>query len=113
VPESSDPDTTGRIDAAGGALVAVGLVGSTYGLIEGPVAGWGRRASLASLSAGVMLLAAFGVWERRARMPMLHLGLFASAQFTAANVVTFAVYGALALSAPSGALAAGSDRERR
>jgi hypothetical protein len=95
VPESSDPDMTGRVDAAGGALVTLGLVGSTYGLIEGPVAGWGRPASVASLSAGVMLLAAFGVWERRARMPMLHLGLFASAQFTAANVVTFAVYGAL------------------
>jgi len=42
-----------------------------------------------------MLLAAFGAWERRARRPMLKLGLFASAQFTAANVVTFAVYGAL------------------
>jgi len=95
VPESSDPDVTGRVDVAGGALVTLGLVGSTYGLIEGPSAGWGHPASLASLSAGVMLLAAFGAWERRARRPMLKLGLFASAQFTAANVVTFAVYGAL------------------
>jgi EmrB/QacA subfamily drug resistance transporter len=95
VPESSDPDLTGNLDAAGGALVTLGLVGSTYGLIEGPVAGWGRPASLVSLSAGVILLAAFGAWERRARTPMVNLGLFASAQFTAANVVTFTVYGAL------------------
>jgi hypothetical protein len=95
VPESSDPDLTGRVDAAGGALATLGLVGSTYGLIEGPAAGWGRPASLASLSAGVTLLAAFGVWERHARTPMLDLRLFASAQFTSANVVTFAVYGAL------------------
>jgi hypothetical protein len=45
--------------------------------------------------AGVLLLAAFVAWERRARMPMLPLSLFTSGQFTAANVVTFAVYGAL------------------
>jgi hypothetical protein len=35
-----------------------------------------------ALIAGVILLGAFGAWERRARMPMLRLGLFASAQFT-------------------------------
>ena len=45
--------------------------------------------------AGVLLLAAFVAWERRARMPMLPLSLFSSAQVTAANVVTLAVYGAL------------------
>jgi hypothetical protein len=45
--------------------------------------------------AGVLLLAAFVAWERRVRMPMLPLSLFGSAQFTAANVVTFIVYGAL------------------
>jgi EmrB/QacA subfamily drug resistance transporter len=138
VPESSDPDLTGNLDAPGGALVTLGLVGSTYGLIEGPVAGWERPASLASLSASVALLAAFGAWERHARTPMLDLGLFASAQFTAANLVTFAVYGALggalfllpiqlqqvsgytAVQAgiwrcrgPRGRLPPGSDRERR
>jgi hypothetical protein len=45
--------------------------------------------------ADVLLLAAFVAWERRVRMPMLPLSLFGSAQFTAANVVTFIVYGAL------------------
>src|SRR5262249_3674550 len=34
-------------------------------------------------------------WERRARMPIMPLNLFATAQFTAANIVTFVVYGAL------------------
>lgn len=95
VPESRDPSMTGRVDTAGGVLVTLGLAGTTYGLIEGPAAGWGRPASLASLIAGIALLIAFGTWESRARTPMLRLSLFASAQFTAANVVTFAVYGAL------------------
>jgi MFS family permease len=36
VPESHDPDATGRVDLPGGALVTLGLIGLTYGLIEGP-----------------------------------------------------------------------------
>src|SRR6185369_11117341 len=38
---------------------------------------------------------AFAVWQRRAANPMLPLGLFSSTQFTATNLVTFVVYGAL------------------
>src|SRR4029453_13998220 len=34
-------------------------------------------------------------WESRARAPLLPLSLFASTQFTATNLVTFVVYGAL------------------
>ncbi len=79
----------------GGALVTAGLVGLTYGLIEGPVKGWSSPAPLIALLAGLALLAAFVGWERRSPAPMLRLGLFASAQFSAANVVTFIVYGAL------------------
>jgi EmrB/QacA subfamily drug resistance transporter len=95
VPESRDPDMTGRVDVTGGALVTLGLVGLTYGLIEGPARGWTSRAPLASLIAGALLLAAFLAWERHTRAPMLPLSLFASAQFSSANVVTFVVYAAL------------------
>jgi MFS family permease len=35
------------------------------------------------------------VWERRTAAPMLPLDVFASRQFTAANAVTFVIYGAL------------------
>jgi EmrB/QacA subfamily drug resistance transporter len=95
VPESRDPELTGRVDATGGGLVSLGLIGVTYGLMEGPADGWIRPAPLASMIAGVLLLAAFVARERRARMPMLPLSLFTSAQFTAANMVTFVVYAAL------------------
>jgi EmrB/QacA subfamily drug resistance transporter len=95
VPESRDPMATGRIDVAGGALVTVGLVGLTYGLIESSGGGLTRPAPLAALLAGIALLAVFAVRERRAATPILPLSLFSSAQFTAANVVTFVVYGAL------------------
>jgi EmrB/QacA subfamily drug resistance transporter len=95
IPESRDPDVSGKLDVAGSVLVTFGLVGLTYGLIEGPTVGWLDPLPLAALIAGVTLLIAFLAWERRARAPMLPLNLFRSAQFTSANVVTFAVYAAL------------------
>jgi EmrB/QacA subfamily drug resistance transporter len=95
VPESRDMAETGRVDISGGVLVTLGLIGVTYGLIDGPSAGWNRPAPLASVIAGPILLVAFVLRERRARNPVLPLSLFRSTQFTAANFVTFAVYGAL------------------
>ena len=96
VPESRDTGLSGRPDIAGGILVTVGLTGVTYGLVTGPGGGWTRPPALMPVIAGALLLACFVAWERRARAPMLPLSLFASGQFSAANVVTFAVYGALA-----------------
>ena len=95
VPESHDTEATGRIDTTGGLFVTLGLIGLTYGLIDGPAAGWNRAAPLASVIAGAALLAVFVLWERRARNPVLPLSLFSSTQFTSANIVTFIVYGAL------------------
>jgi EmrB/QacA subfamily drug resistance transporter len=95
VPESRDPAATGRIDITGAALATLGLVGLTYGLIEGPVAGWTKLPVLIVLCCGLLLLAAFVPWERRETNPILPLGLFRSAQFSATNIVTFIVYGAI------------------
>jgi EmrB/QacA subfamily drug resistance transporter len=95
VPESRDPAATGKLDVTGGVLVTLGLVGLTYGLIEGPAKGWTHPGPLAALLAGLALLAAFAVWERRTPAPMLQLSLFRSTQFTVANILTFIVYGAL------------------
>lgn len=95
VPESSDPSAAGGVDVAGAALAALGLAGLTYGLI-----GLGGPASAAvlglALAGGTLLLAAFAAVERRSRSPMLPLEIFTSRQFTATNVVTLAVYAALA-----------------
>jgi EmrB/QacA subfamily drug resistance transporter len=95
VPESHDMEATGRIDLTGGAMVTLGLIGLTYGLIEGPSSGWGSAPVIVALLLGVLMLLAFGLWENRAEHPMLPLGVFRSRQFSATNVVTFIVYGAL------------------
>jgi EmrB/QacA subfamily drug resistance transporter len=95
VPESRAPAARGPLDVAGAVTVTAGLVGLTYGLIEGPAVGWDSPPVLGALVAGVALLGAFVLVERRAAEPLLPLGLFDSAQFTAVNAVTFVVYGAL------------------
>jgi EmrB/QacA subfamily drug resistance transporter len=95
VPESHDAGATGPIDVVGGALATTGLIGLTFGLIEGPAGGWSSGPVLAALCAGILLLAAFVGWERRTPAPMLPLSLFSSTQFTATNIVTFIVYGAV------------------
>jgi EmrB/QacA subfamily drug resistance transporter len=95
VPESRDPAATAPVDAVGGALVTAGLIGLTYGLIQGPADGWTAAPVVVALIAGALLLGVFGRWERRAPAPMLSLNLFRSTQFTATNVVTFIIYGAI------------------
>jgi MFS family permease len=90
VPESRDEMATGRFDVAGAALAALALAGITYGLIGGAV--WGALAG----AAGIALAVAFVLVERRRSDPMLPLSVFASRQFSAVNVVTLAVYAALA-----------------
>jgi Na+/melibiose symporter-like transporter len=44
---------------------------------------------------GIIALVGFIVAEKRSRNPMMPLSIFASRQFSAANAVTFVVYGAL------------------
>jgi EmrB/QacA subfamily drug resistance transporter len=95
VPESRDPSVTGRIDIPGAAAITIGLIGLTFGLIEGPSLHWTSPGVLASLLIGIVLLAGFPLVERREHNPMVQVGLFASTQFTTANGVTFIVYGAL------------------
>jgi EmrB/QacA subfamily drug resistance transporter len=94
VPESRDPDMDPRLDVAGAVLGAVGLAGTTYALVQLGEGGPTKGAVTAGL-VGVASLVAFVLVERRSTHPMLPVDVFASRQFTAANLVTFTVYGAL------------------
>ncbi|HVT00363.1 MAG TPA: MFS transporter [Solirubrobacterales bacterium] len=95
VPESRDPAAAGRLDAAGAALAAIGLGGTTYALIEAPEGG--TAAVVGAAVVGVAALVAFFVRERHTADPMLPLSIFSTRQFSAANAVTFVVYAALAV----------------
>lgn len=95
VPESRDPEAPRRFDVPGAVLVAAGLGSLSWALISAGEGGFGA-AQLGLAAAGVAALAAFVAVEARSRHPMLPLWLFASRQFSAANIVTLAVYAALA-----------------
>jgi EmrB/QacA subfamily drug resistance transporter len=90
VPESRDDAAGHRFDVAGAVLAAVGLGGVTYALIRPTAAGW------AAAAAGLIAFACFVRVERRSPAPMLPMELFASRRFSAANLASFFLYGALA-----------------
>jgi len=94
VPETRDPMASGRLDTLGAALAAIGLAGTTYALIQAPEEGMSGPIVLAT-SLGALALVAFVLVERRVENPMLPLALFSNRQFSAANLVTVAVYAAL------------------
>jgi len=95
VPESRAPGPRGRLDATGAIMISLALAGITYALIAVSDAGWTSPRVLTSLIAGVALFVAFCVVETRNPNPLLPLTVFRSRQFSAANAVTFVVYGAL------------------
>jgi len=95
VPESRDPGAAGPVDVPGALLVTLGLIGITYGLIEGPSDGWSSGPVAAALAGGAALGGAFAWRERHAAAPMLPLSMFSSVQFTVTNLVTFVIYGAI------------------
>ena len=96
VPESRDREATGEpLDLPGALLVSAGLAGLAYGLTAGASSGWGSAATVGSVAAGCVCLAAFVIVEWRGRSPLIPLGIFRSRQFTGTNAVTFVVYGGL------------------
>ncbi|MCZ2804420.1 MFS transporter [Modestobacter sp. VKM Ac-2983] len=94
LPESRDPERTGRFDVLGAVLGALALAGVTDALISAG-SDPGQPEVVLAAAVGVLAGAAFVVRERRAAQPMLPLGVFADRQFTGANLSTLAVYGAL------------------
>jgi putative Ca2+/H+ antiporter (TMEM165/GDT1 family) len=94
VPESRDEQSDPHLDLAGAATGVLGLAGTTYALVAYGDRGLTGTVAL-SAAAGVAGLAAFVLVERRSAHPMLPVEVFADRQFTSANLVTFAVYGAL------------------
>ncbi len=95
VPESRGEDAAPAVDVAGAVLATVGLSSATYALIEGSGASAGGAVVVAAGALAAVALVAFVVVERRSAHPMLPLAVFASRQFSAANVTTLAVYGVL------------------
>lgn len=99
---ADEPEHAGRLDVLGLALVAVGLVGVTYGLAETGSTGTIASARvLLPLLVGIALVALFVLRSLRIPEPLLDLRLFANRAFAAASFTTFclgaALFGAMIL----------------
>ena len=92
VPESRSRNASAGLDWRGAALVTVGLGGVTYGMIGLTEVAGDRGLVWAALVLGVLALVLFLRTEARAAAPMLPLGLFRSAAFSGANVLTVFLY---------------------
>lgn len=98
VPESRSERRPG-LDLPGVLLSAAGLLGITFGLIRAGDEGWGDPTALGMLVGGVVVIAAFVAWQRRATQPLTDLSLFRSREFTWGTILTtvfnFALFGLL------------------
>ncbi|SHJ94363.1 drug resistance transporter, EmrB/QacA subfamily [Pseudonocardia thermophila] len=94
VPESRDPESAAGLDVTGTVLATLGLAATTCGLTG--LADRGAAPDLiTALVVGLVALAVFAVVERRSTHPLVPPALFADRVFTAINVATLLIYGAL------------------
>jgi EmrB/QacA subfamily drug resistance transporter len=93
IPESTGPAR--RLDLIGAVLVSLAVLGLVWGTVRGESAGWSSAEVLGAFVIGVVMLLAFGLWERRSDHAMVPLTSFRNRTFTAANSAGFFLSAAL------------------
>jgi EmrB/QacA subfamily drug resistance transporter len=88
--ESHGPSRT--LDLRGLALASSGLLGVVLGIVRAQALGWTSATVMVSIGAGLVLLAAFVLWELRAPSPMLPMRFFRNRAFAATNAVSLAMF---------------------
>lgn len=87
------------LDVPGALLSIIGIVALVYGFVEAPAHGWTAASTVTWIGAGVAALVAFIVWQMRARVPLVDLGLFRDRRFSggtaAMALLQFVLYGLL------------------
>ncbi|GLY88665.1 MFS transporter [Actinoallomurus iriomotensis] len=94
VPESKAPRAR-RPDPIGQLLVIVMLASLTYGIIEGPGAGWTSGKILGCFGLSAAALAALLAYEPRRADPLFELRFFRSAPFSGATVIAVSAFAGL------------------
>ena len=78
-----------RFDLPGALSTTLGVTLLVFALVQGPNLGWGSPGVLASAVAGLLLLVAFAVIERRSRDPLVPPRLLANRNLATAAVIAF------------------------
>src|SRR5487761_1764898 len=82
-----------RFDVPGAVTVTGAMLLLVAALVGAPQSGWASATTLGSFAGAAVLLAAFGVIERRSPDPLLPLGIFRSASLTRANLCALVLFG--------------------
>ena len=94
VPESR-AGTARRFDPWGQVLVIALLASLTYGVIEGPSAGWGSPLIVAMFAVAVVAAVTLVRVESRRFQPLLEVRFFRSVPFSGASVIAVLAFGVL------------------
>jgi EmrB/QacA subfamily drug resistance transporter len=98
VPESRGNER-GRLDLIGTSLIALSLVALVDAIIEAPTRGWTSALTVGETVTGLILAAAFIVFELRSANPLIDLRVFTSKAFSAAagavTIIFFSLFGSL------------------
>ncbi|MGC1286872.1 MAG: MFS transporter [Streptosporangiaceae bacterium] len=94
VPESRAPRAR-RLDPVAQILIVVLLASLTYGIIEGPTAGWASARILTCFGLAAVALISLIAYEPRRDEPLLDLRFFRSAPFSGATVIAICAFAAL------------------
>jgi MFS family permease len=94
VPESRAPRAR-RLDPVGQTLIVVLLGPLTYGIIEGPDAGWSSPEIIGFFALAAVALAGFLWYEPRRDQPLVDLRFFRSVPFSGATLTAISAFAAL------------------
>ena len=95
VPESRDVDASAQFDWLGAGLVALAVGGLAFGTIYGQQRDWRDPFGFIALGLGAVATAGLPFYMARAAHPLIPLELFRSRNFTATNLSTLLIYGAV------------------
>lgn len=96
MPETRNSHATAKLDWPGAVLSTLALAALTLGLTGAGSVGWKHPLVVGALVVACLLFSAFVRAESRSSNPMVPLTLFASRNFTGANLLTLFLYAALA-----------------
>jgi len=94
VPDTRSSEHVG-LDPMGTVLSAFSVGGLVLGIIEGPIRGWSDPITVAGLAVGVVLAAAFVLWELRVEHPLLDPRLFRHRGFATGSASMLVLFLAL------------------
>ncbi len=86
---------SGQFDLVGALSSTLGMTALVYGIVRSATAGWGDPLTVASVAAGVLLLALLVLNEWRAAQPIMPLRLFASRERSGAYAARLLFLGAM------------------